>query len=101
MTIFKTSNAIQNTKHQNLLTNILVVDWKTKPLITIRVGDHQKSHTYFIKFYMRKFSKIPMKDLKNTLNEINSIVIRYSMAILLTKKRLENNQKPPTLANIP
>lgn len=36
--------------------------------------------------------------IKKTLNEINAIAIQYSMATLLTKRRLENNR--PLLTSI-
>jgi len=64
--------------------------------MTITSKAHGASYTQSIQSLQEKLN-IPIKKQEN---EIKLIAIRYSMAILVTKIRFENNQRPPILEDL-
>ena len=78
-------------KYQPLIDNITNRGWNIKPLIVINAGARATTHIPSMKILEKKF-KIPVKTIRQTFSEINTIVTQHAMSIILHKRRLENNE---------
>ena len=81
-------------KYQPLINDIKMLGWNIDPLIVIAAGARA---TTFIPS-MTSFEdnlNISIEKIKKTFTAINTIAIQYVMKILLTKRKLENNQTLP------
>jgi hypothetical protein len=78
-------------KYGNLLNNIKAHGWNVDPILVLTAGARGSTHKKFIK-EIKRIYKIPKQQPKTLAEQININAIKYSMNMLLCKRKLENNQ---------
>src|SRR5450759_2532421 len=85
-------------KYLGLINDIKARGWNVDPLITLTAGARGSTYKNTISELKRIFS-LPKNIIEPLVSQINIIVIKYAMNILLFKRKLENNQPLPLTIN--
>jgi hypothetical protein len=83
-------------KYENLINDIKAQGWNIDPILILTVRARGCTHKKFI-IEKKRIYKIPKQQIKILAEQININAIRYSMNMLLCKRKLENNQPVPVL----
>jgi hypothetical protein len=81
-----------------LINDIKARGWNVDPLITLTAGARGSTHKNTISELKRAYA-LPKNIIEPMVSQLNTIAIKYAMNILLTKRKLENNQPLPTTLN--
>jgi hypothetical protein len=82
-------------KYENLTNDIKARGWNIDPILVSTTNIHCIIYQKFITKIKRIYN-IPKQQTKTLAKQININAIRYSMYMLLCKRKLENNQSVPT-----
>jgi hypothetical protein len=82
-------------KYQGLINDIKAKGWNVDPLITLTAGARGSTHKNTITELKKAYS-LPKNIIEPMVSQLNIIAIKYTMQILLVKRKLENNQPLPT-----
>jgi hypothetical protein len=73
------------------MNDIKARGWNVDPLITLTIGARGSTHKNTISELKCAYS-LPKNIIESTASQLNIIAIKYTMNILLFKRKLENNQ---------
>jgi hypothetical protein len=82
-------------KYQGLINDIKAKGWNVDPLITLTAGARGSTHKNTITELKKAYS-LPKNIIEPMVSQLNIIAIKYTMQILLVKRKLEKNQPLPT-----
>jgi hypothetical protein len=85
-------------KYQGLINDIKARGWKVDPLIMLTTGAKRSTHKNTITKLKRIYT-ISKNLIEPMVSQLNIIAIKYSMNILLYKRKFKNNQLVPTIPN--
>ena len=77
-----------------VIDDLIYNGWKVDPLMVIIVGARATTHILSMKSLEDKLN-IPKNAIKHTFKDINTIVIRHAMSIIVHKRCIENNKPIP------
>jgi hypothetical protein len=85
-------------KYEGLIEDIKVRGWKVDPLLVLTIGARGSTHKTTISALKNLYS-IPKILIEPMVSQLNTNAIKYAMNILLSKRKLENNQPLLTIPN--
>jgi hypothetical protein len=78
-------------KYDILINDIKARGWNVDPILILIAGARGSTHKKFI-IELKRIYNIPKQQTKILAKQINKNAIKYSMNMLLCKRKLENNQ---------
>jgi hypothetical protein len=96
--IHKKKKQKKTKKIENLINNIKTKGWNVNPILILIVGACGSTHKKFIT-KIKTIYNISKQQTKTLAEQININAIRYSMHMLLCKRKLKNNQPAPEFSH--